>query len=343
MHVKLSGVGLSALFAAIAAAPIAAQAPTVTVGGIGYAQYVYQLKDSADHVNNFDVTRAYLNVLGKFAYGVNTRITGDIFRSTDGSLSYRLKYAFVGWTPEKSALTFKIGQMQTPFVEWEEALWDYRMQGQAAVERAGYMSSSDFGAGVDGNWGFDKVNMAVGLYNGENYNKAPGDQRKDLMARVSVRLLGTDEGGRTGGLRLTGYGQIGKPTGGGTRSRFIGMLSYRSKVVTLAAEYAGTKDSSLTAPVTAGKQGRVLSAYGVVRIPKSKVQIIGRLDSTDPNTLSTATNDRLTRLIAGVAYQVSGNLRVLGDLDHLSYQGGITTPALEAVRSQALFQVQFTF
>jgi hypothetical protein len=27
----------------------------------------------------------------------------------------------------------------------------------------------------------------------------------------------------------------------------------------------------------------------------------------------------------------------------LSYQGGVTTPALEAVRSQALFQAQFTF
>ncbi len=343
MHVKLSGVGLSALVAAIAAAPLGAQAPTVTVGGVAYAQYAYQLSDSANHVNNFDVTRAYINVLGKFAYGVNTRVTGDIFRSSDGSLSYRLKYAFVGWTPEKSVLTFKIGQMQTPFVEWEEALWDYRMQGQVAVDRGGYMSSSDFGAGVDGNWGFDKVNMQVGLFNGENYNKAPGDQRKDLMARVSVRLLGTDEGGRTGGLRLTGYAGLGKPTGGGTRQRYLGMLSYRSKVLTLAAELVGTKDSALTSPITGGKKGRIFSAFGVVRIPKSKVQLIGRFDSTDPNTLSTATNDRVSRIIAGVAYQLSGNLRVLGDLDHASYQGGVTTPANEAVRSQALFQVQFTF
>jgi hypothetical protein len=324
----------------VMASPLMGQAPTVTVGGVAYAGYVYQLKDTANHVNNFDVTRAYINVIGKFAYGIGTRVTADIYRNTDGSLAYRLKYAYATWTPEKSALTFKFGQMHTPFIDWEENLWDYRMQGTMALERAGYMSSSDFGAGVDGNWGFDKVSMQVGVYNGENYNKAPGDQRKDLMGRLSVRVLGTDQPGRTGGLRLTGYGQIGKPTSGGKRQRYIGMLSYRSKVVTLAAEYAATKDT-VTSPASGLKKGRVISAFGVLRVPKSKVQIIGRFDSTDPNT--DVDNDRTSRIIAGVAYQLSDNLRILGDFDHLTYQGGTTTPALEAVRSQALFQIQFTF
>jgi hypothetical protein len=329
------------LSAVVMACPLMAQAPTVTVGGVAYAGYVYQLKDTANHVNNFDVTRAYLNVIGKFAYGIGTRVTADIYRNTDGSLAYRLKYAYATWTPDKSALTFKFGQIHTPFIDWEEHLWDYRMQGQMAMERAGYMSSSDFGAGIDGNWGFDKVNMQIGVYNGENYNKAPGDQRKDLMGRVSVRLLSSNEGGRDGGLRLTGYGQLGKPTGGGRRQRYIGMVSYRSKALTLATELAGTKDS-VTAPAAAEKNGRVISVFGVVRIPPSyKVQIIGRLDSTDPDT--DADDDRTTRIIAGIAYQISGNLRVLGDFDHLTYQGGTTTPALEAVRSQALFQIQFTF
>jgi hypothetical protein len=324
------------------AAMLDAQAPTTTVGGVAYAGYFYQLKDSANHVNNFDVTRAYVNVIGKFAYGIGTRVTADIFRSTDGSLSYRLKYAYATWTPEKSPLTFKLGQIHTPWIDWEEHLWDYRMQGQMALERGGYMSSSDFGAGIDGNWGFDKVNMQIGVYNGENYNKAPGDQRKDLMGRASVRLMSTDEGGRDGGLRISGYGQVGKPTGGGTRQRFIGMASYRSKALTLAGEIASTKDSVFTTPITAGKKGRVISAFGVVRIPPGyKFQIIGRFDSTDPNTSND--NDRTTRIIAGIAYQVSGNLRVLADIDNLSYQGGVTTPANEAVRSQAFFQIQFVF
>ncbi|HEV8598781.1 MAG TPA: porin, partial [Gemmatimonadales bacterium] len=284
------------------------------------------------------ITRAYLNVLGKFAYGINTRVTADIYRNTDGSLAYRLKYAFASWTPNdgKSPLTFKLGQIHTPWLDWEEHLWDYRMQGSMAMERAGYVSSSDFGAGIDGMFDFDRFNFQIGVYNGENYNKAPGDQRKDLMGRASFRILGTDEGGRDGGLRLTGYAQYGKPTGGGARQRYIGMLSYRSKVLTLAAEAAATKDS-VTDPVGAEKKGRVLSFFGVLRVPRTKLQVIGRLDSTDPNT--DADDDRSTRFIGGVAYQHSGNLRVLAGIDHVDR----TAPALEAFRSQALLQVQFTF
>jgi hypothetical protein len=324
----------------LAAVPMAGQAPTVTIGGVAYAQFAYQLKDTANHGNNFDITRAYLNVNGTFAYGIKTRVTPDIYRNADGSLGYRLKYAFASWQPEKSPLTFKFGQIHTPWLDWEEHLWDYRMQGTMAVERAGYMSSADFGAGIDGMWGFDRFNFQVGVYNGENYNKAPGDQRKDLMGRASFRILGSDEGGRDGGLRVTGYAHYGKPTGGGERQRYIGMVSYRSKLVTLAAEIAATKDS-VTAPVSAEKKGRIISVFGVLRASNAKFQVIGRIDSTDPNT--SVNNDRSTRVIGGLAYQWSGNLRALADLDHLIYQGGTPTPALEATRSQALFQVQFTF
>src|ERR1041385_5679922 len=55
VRVKLSNPGWAALLAAAGAAmPLAAQAPAVTVSGVGYAQYLYQLKDTANHVNNFD-------------------------------------------------------------------------------------------------------------------------------------------------------------------------------------------------------------------------------------------------------------------------------------------------
>ena len=319
-----------------------AQTPTVTVGGVGYAQFAYHPSDTAKNANNFDVTRAYINVIGRFGHGVTTRVTPDIYRVTDGSLSYRLKYAFVAWTPDSSALTFKLGMLNTPFVEWEEQLWDYRMQGTVAMDRNGYLSSSDLGFLVDGNWGGEKVSMSAGVINGENYNRPLGDKGKDLVARVSLRLISTDDPGRQGGLRLTGYGHAGKPTGGGVRQRLLGVLSYRSKLLTLAGEAAITKDSARTTPVTAGKKGRVFTTFGVLRVPpSSKLQFIGRLDLIDPNT--SADDDRQTRYIIGVGYQVTPNLRVLADLDKVNYQGGVTSPALEVIRSQALFQVQFTF
>lgn len=323
----------------------AAQAPSVAVGGVGYAHYVYQLKDTANHHNYFDVARAYINVLGRLD-AVSSRVTADIYRVADGSLAYRLKYAFVTYTPRGSALTAKFGQLQTPWVDFEETLWDYRMQGQIALERGdpatgfSYLSSSDFGIGLDGKWQGDRVNAQFTLVNGEGYSRGPGDQRKDVMGRVSVRLMETNDSSRVGGLRLTAYGQYGKPTGGGMRRRVIGMLSYRSRTATLAGELALTADS-ITAPATPGRNGRIASVFGVYRVPATRMGLIGRVDLVDPNTATP--NNRVTRFIVGGSYQLAANLRLLANVDHVSYENGAPTPALEAIRSQALLQVQFTF
>jgi hypothetical protein len=349
VHRSLSmGLGSLALVGALLMPRVAAaqNQTQVTVSGVAYAQYGYLLKDTANHNNNFDVTRAYINLIGKFAGGVGVRVTADISRppavTTDNSLRYRLKYAYATYTPVNSALTFKLGMIHTPWLDWEEALWDYRMQGQMALERGGYMTSSDLGVGVDGKWGPDKVNMQVTFVNGEGYSGGPGDQRKDIEGRVSVRLLDTSDSSRVGGLRLSGYGQYGKPTGGGKRQRIVGMLSYRSKQITLAGEYAITKDS---AGAGALLDGNVASGFGVFHFPNSKAAVIARVDFTKPNKngLSTTPGFSSTRYIAGLSYQLSPNLRLLADVDYLSYKNGSPSPAAEANRASALFQTQFTF
>src|SRR6266581_5375442 len=247
-------LGAAVVAAAAGAGPLAAQGTPspISVGATVYAQYVYQLKDTAAvKQNNFDITRGYVNVIGRFSGGVYTRVTVDLFSETvtgagvtsniPGSYGYRLKYAFAAWTPEHSPLTYRFGMTHTPWLDWEEALWDYRMQGTMAMDRNGYMTASDFGAGIDGKWNSDQVNGQLTLVNGEGYSHGWGDKRKDVQARVSVSLMNTDDNSRVGGLRLSGYAGVGKVTGGGDRNRFIGMLSYRSKLFTLAGEFASTK------------------------------------------------------------------------------------------------------
>ena len=161
-----------ALAAAGAAALLAAQnaptPPSVSLGGVVYAQWMAQL-DSLSPANDFDITRAYVNATGKFGGGISTRVTLDIYRNTDGSLADRLKYAYFAWTPNQSPFTFRFGQTQTPWIDWEEALWDYRMQGTVAVDRNGYMSSSDFGLAFDGNFNSDQFNFQAMAMNGKNY------------------------------------------------------------------------------------------------------------------------------------------------------------------------------
>ena len=336
-----------ALVFTVAAAPLAAQAPPapqVTVGGVVYGQYLYQLKDSlgAGHQNQFSIQRAYVNVIGRFSRGVQTRVTADIQPAAAGNQVFRLKYAYAGWTPSGSVLTYKLGLLHTPWLDWEEALWDYRMQGTMALDRNGYATAADFGAGIDGKWKDDQVNGQFTVVNGEGYSGSgpAGDKRKDVQARVSVRLLDTDDNSRVGGLRLTGYAGLGKYTGGGDRNRFVGMLSYRSKQFTLAGELASTKDTISPVNTNPDATGRVISGFGVLHFPKSAVAVIARVDVVDPNT--SASGDRQTRVIGGLSYQVSPNLRVLADVDNLSYQA-TPTAAQDGTRSRGLLQMQFTF
>jgi len=313
--------------------------PAVSVGGVAYVQYLYQLSDTANHASSFDVTRAYLNVTGRFSDGLATRVTGDIYRNADGSAAYRLKYAYAAYTPSAGALTFKLGLIHTAWLDWEEALWDYRMQGSMPLERnGGYVSSADFGAGVDGRWAGEGLNLQLAVVNGETYTRPEGDQRKDFQGRVSVRLARSDDGSRVGGVRLTAYGQLGRPTTGGTRNRFLGMLSYRSSQITLAAQAAIMRDATGTPGPTV--PGRLLAAYGTYRVPRSRAAVLARVDVVDPNTHVAANG--FTRVIAGASYQLTPNLRLLADLDHLVYQGALTAGQY-ATRSQALIQAQFTF
>lgn len=336
MHARL----LAALWVlSIAALPAAAQtqasqAPQVTVGGVVYGQFLYQLKDSlgAGHQNQFSIQRAYINVLGRFSGGISTRVTADIAPVGVGNQVFRLKYAFLAWTPTNSNLTYKFGLMQTPYVDFEETLWDYRMQGAVAVDRNGYMSSADVGIGADGRWKNEQVNAQFAIINGEGYSGGTGDNRKDVTARVSVRLSPTNDASRVGGLRLTGYAGIGKATGGADRNRFLGILSYKTQQVTLAGEFVSTKDAAVT--------GSILSAFGVYRFTGSKAAVIGRVDVVDPDT--DTPDNKQTRVIAGLSYQVQPNFRVLADVDLLSFEGG-ATPAQDAIRQRALLQMQFTF
>ena len=322
------------IVAAAAARTLAAQnPPAVTVGGVVYTQFAGQL-DSLNS-SNFDVTRAYVNVIGRFSGGFMTRVTADVSHGTgtDGSDAYRLKYAFVNWTPEGSALTYRFGLITTPFIDWEEQLWDYRMQGSVAVDRNSFMTSSDFGAGIDGNINKEMLDFQASVVNGTGYGATPGDMHKMYAARVSVRLLESDDASRVGGLRLTGYAQGGNRLKGGTSTRFIGEASYRSKNILLAGEYVATNDSAVgAAPV----KGKVISVYGWFGIPNTPVRIVARYDNLDPNT--SAANDQQTRIIGGISYQLSANVRAMADVDHLSFEN-----SARAKITTALFQLQFTF
>lgn len=318
-------------------AQAAPAAPQLTVSGTAYAQYGFNLSGDV-HNNAFDVTRTYINFNAKFAGGVSTRITPDIYRNpitateADGSLQYRLKYAYVAYQPNAGGITWKFGLIQTPWVGREEDLWGYRMQGSIAVDRAGVMSSSDFGLSADTKLANGRFDLHAGIYNGEGYKVTEVDPGKDLMVRGSYLISTTDDNSATGGLRLSGYAGIGKAAGGVDRNRYLGMLSYATSQFTLAGEYGLIETGDVS--------GSIITAFGVYRLTGGKWAVIGRVDQMDPDT--DTDNDASTGIIAGVSYQLSPNVRLLGDVDLTSAEAGNPDLAIDP-RNKALFQLQFTF
>lgn len=323
-----------------------------TIDGVIYASARYGLvKDSTyapdARQNNFDIDRAYLNVRSKSDGGITTRLTVDVDgrRAATNQQSIRLKYAFVAWTPTGSALTYKFGAQNTPFVGYEEDLWGYRMQGPVALDRTKYLSSSDFGLAVEGAWKEQAVNIDAGLFNGETYAAAPGDNRKDLAGRVSVRFVASDNTSKSGGLRLTGFAQLGKATGGADRTRTAALLSWQTKVLTLGAEFSSMTDSTAASPDT---RGRMISLFGAYQRPATPLGFIARIDQWDPNTrLSPATASltasQQTRLIAGVSYQLARNVRLLFDADIASVENGPAINTFESANRNLFLHAEIKF
>lgn len=338
----------------LAVALVAEDAPAqVTVGGLGYVHYRYQLDtDStlapAAHRNSFDVSRLYLTVRGQLQRGLDSRVTIDVDdREGDGdALQLRLKYAYLAWRPDTGPVTIRLGMIPTPMIGTIERIWDYRMQGSVAADRNGYLVSSDFGVSAESSWHQDRVTISAGLFNGEGYDAPEGDHRKDVAARASWQLAQSDTTGPGAGLRITGYGHFGRPTGGGIRSRMMAMLSWQSRRFTLGAEQLWSNDS--TAAAASRTRGTVTSVWGVYRMPGAPVAVIARVDRVDPDvdvtpTQPDPTSDVQTRTIVGVSYQVSPQVRILVDADLLSLEHGSPDNAFNASRRSLYLHTAFTF
>ena len=139
---------MKSLFAAVLAAlalPAAAQVtpaagytppddtPSIKIGTTIFTDYTYQSEPKVTDADGnavsssaFNVGRAYINVTGNISHRVAFRITPDVSRETGtgsslaGSLTYRVKYAYVqmtldDWTGDWKQTWVRLGIQQTPW------------------------------------------------------------------------------------------------------------------------------------------------------------------------------------------------------------------------------------
>jgi hypothetical protein len=301
---------VSSVFAQAAQAPAPPPAPAeptypvVRVGMLSYVQYDAELKNRSGF-NAFDLTRAYLNVNAQLSRNVRFRFTPDVRRISDGSLAgtltVRVKYAFVELDNVKAARSWvRFGAHQTPWLDFEEGINRYRVQGTVFSERDGLIpGSSDFGVGYFSPLG-KYVDIQAGIYNGEGYTQTDQNKYKSAQGRLTVRPLAGR--GAANGLRLSGFYNAGWYAANRPRRLGIVMGSFEhTRLVATLQRVMATENPNPLAPRDIDRSGS--SGFLEVRQGMTGVAAIARVDQFDPDRALSDNSQR--RVIAGVAYWIA--------------------------------------
>jgi hypothetical protein len=310
--------GFCALALLAVSLPLVAEEPALKVGATIFADYTHQpspATTTTTTTSSFNVSRAYVNVIGTLNKRIAFRVTPDIARElSGGSQQFRLKYAYAQvnldeWMTKGSYVRF--GMQQTPFIDAFEQVYRYRFQGTVFAEREGYLSSSDTGVTMryvlPGEYG----DVHGGFYNGEGYSKAEVNDEKAVQVRATLRPLPKSPLGK--GLRATLFYDGDHYDESARRERTIGQIAYEHARGTAGAEVLATKDRAI--------EGRGWSAFATPRLGRGW-ELLLRHDHHRPDRNSDVVRKRN---ITGVAYWLP-NLQkvtcaVLVDRDALSVTG----------------------
>lgn len=306
-----------------------------------------QLPPGNSGLNVFEVTRAYLNFFYTPSDEVTLRVTPDIYRLSDGNLSFRLKYAFVDFQKifgngafKKDKLTF--GQTQQPLTDWEEGLSDHRYTYLTPWNYLS-LSSTYVGAKLHGPIemnGKEYLDYDIGVFTTASFHSTETNDKKQVMGRLTLYPFGTTAD-RTG-LGLTifeNYGYNTKlPSQVSTPLNRLSLLAHyqtHDKGYQIAFEYQLGRNATSTGNMFSGDAppstdplstvaGTVLSGtstrqqgfdvFGRARLGHSPFGLWGLFQDFQPNTNFQPASSGLTdnpldfeRTVGGISYKVSSH------------------------------------
>jgi hypothetical protein len=238
-------------------------APNIRVGGTIFNDFVYQsapaITDTDGNtvkLSQFNVSRAYINVVGQISHLISFRITPDITReggvtnNLNGSLVFRLKYTYAqlnldDWLTKGSYAQF--GIQKTPWVAFYEDIYRYRFQGTTFTERETSPTGTNINSSADAAVSFRYMfprnfgDIHVGVYNGEFYFKPEVNNMKSYQARISVRPF-AQMGPALSGLRAHIYYNGDHYVQDAERKRVVGSVTYEGDYLHGGFDYLAAKD-----------------------------------------------------------------------------------------------------
>lgn len=312
----------------------AAKYPKVKVGAEAYIGYSYDyLRGSVNadksKKNSFSLNRGYINLNADLTPEIKFRFTPDISRlsitdgtggknNNNGDYALRVKYLYAefhNFLNVYPSLDVKLGQFQGAWLDHEEGLWTYRVQGTMLVEKEGFMNSADLGFNLQGKIPGGYGEWQANVNNGEGYHADEINKYKSVQARLTINPLPNNDW--TKGLEFTGFSFTGRSKDRmNSKDIYIAFLGYKlNDDLFVGGEYDWTHGADgFVASTTKDKNinGAGYSLLAWYRMPFWRpIRIMGRYDHFDHNTDTPNNTD--TRYIYGVSYDINKNVTFLLD------------------------------
>jgi hypothetical protein len=127
------------------------------IGTLSYVDFSGGKEHDGDSFNRFMITRGYINIKWKLTPWLGFRITPDAHQDDFGDFKLRLKYLYAELQPPNLAfmtdMKSEVGIGHMPWLDFEEHINPYRVQGTMFIERAGTFNSADIGVSIRGLFG----------------------------------------------------------------------------------------------------------------------------------------------------------------------------------------------
>ncbi len=271
------------------------------ISGQWFLAYKYEM---SKNINSFSLKRGYFTVKTKLSPNIVVRYTQDITldkEGTDaGNVEIRIKYLYMKFTTPETNI-FKgtyaeIGLVHRPWIDFEQKINPYRVQGKMFSERHNALTSADFGITIGGNIAGklssevqDRIgskypgkygSFSFGIYNGGGYHEIEYNNNKVFEGRLSLR----PSPNLLPGVQISYMTSFGKINSDSINSNFnihLFYLSSQGKYHNFSAQYlfgkgnyTGNCINNLNKPLN--HEG--ISFFGEIFIPKTEFSIFSRYD-----------------------------------------------------------------
>ena len=294
--------------------------------------------NNASDINQFALKRGYFTIKTRMNDVFSVRYTQDITLDKEGddagNVEIRLKYLYLKMKLDQFAYLknsyLEIGLVHRPWLDFEQKINRYRVQGKMFLERYKIISSADFGIFYTGLIGGNidskyQTNVtknnpgkygsySFGIHNGGGYHAIEKNNNKTFEGRLTARPFHSS----VPGLQLTYAFTYGKANTPDNISDFILnliYLSHESKFGVFTGQYfEGTGDFSGKYIDDTGNSysNTGYSIFSELNIPCTNVSIFSRYDEFElKNNISQKQNS----FVGGISYNFLKN-KILFDVDY---------------------------